>query len=73
MFWFNLFEKGCVLVQPFSKRLCFGPTFFEKVVFWSKLLRLNLFLKGCVLVQSATLEPFSKSVLVFATLFSKSV
>jgi hypothetical protein len=26
-FWSNLFLKGCVLVQPFPKRLCFGPTF----------------------------------------------
>ena len=30
------FLKGCVLVQPFAKRLgcvCFGPTFSQKVVY----------------------------------------
>jgi len=26
-FWFNLLEKGCLLVQPFRKRLSFGSTF----------------------------------------------
>jgi hypothetical protein len=45
-FWPNLFLKGCILAQPFFKRLYFDPTFFQKVVFWP-----NLFLKGCILAQ----------------------
>jgi hypothetical protein len=43
-FWSNLFPQSVVfLVQPFSKRLFFGPTFSPiGSDFWS-----NLFLKGC--------------------------
>jgi hypothetical protein len=45
-FWPNLFQKGCILAQPFKKRLCFCRTFSKKVLRWGTVVAYSQSLKA---------------------------
>jgi hypothetical protein len=72
VFLFNLFQKGCVFVQPFSKKCVFlVQPFPKRLCFW-----FNLFQKGCVFGSTFSkkvvflVQPFPKR-LCFAVLLPK--